>query len=639
MLQNIGDTLKAQKWLAYSILGVLALVFAAWGAYGMVDVGFSSGSYAAKVNGQKIPVNDVNEQWQQQQAQLSQIMGDALTPELRTALQQELLDGEIRRVAVNQQARKLGFRVSDMQLVRAIQSEPAFQIDGVFSEQAYRSRLTAAGLIEPIYEANLRSSLLSEELAAAIGATEFLTPAESARLQALQDEQREVRFLLLEPEDYQAGPAFSDADIEAYYTANAAQFTPPEAVRLAYGEISLADAAQGVVVSDEALRERYERSRDSYVTPEQRRLRQILLTSSGADDAAVKAQADALYQRLEAGEDFAELAREHSQDSASASQGGELGWVSRDTYASVPAFADALFALAEGQVSEPVKTQFGYHIIQLEAIRPGTTRTFEDVRAELAGQLRDELAAEAFGNRQEEMQLRIERGGTSLAQLAQEFGLHTGEVARFELGAGGLPLGSDADLNREVFGDRVLNQRQLGGPIPLGEDRLVVVQVEEHFPPQVKPLEAVRDRIIAALTHQRGIDAAAQAAQAALAKLEAGTAYPQVARELKLKAGEARFVGRDAPDLPVELRDAVFRVARPTAVQRGVVQVAGGASALFEVSAARSAVPDDEAQLQQVQLRARQDLQRYALRNIESYFTGVAQAARVTKNPRAFELQ
>lgn len=633
MLQNIGDTLKAQRWLAYILLGVLALVFAAWGAYGVVDVGFGGGSYAAKVNGEKISINDANELWQRQQAQLTQITGGQLTAEQRTDYQQRLLDGQIRNLVATQQARKLGFRVSDSQLLAALKSEQAFQIDGVFNEQAYRSRLASAGLTETAFEVDLRQSLQSEQLSAAIGSSEFFTAAETARLLALQDEQREVRFLLLQPENFEAGPAIADADIDAYYKANEAEFTTAEAVKLAYAELSLADSARDVVVSDEALRERYEKTKDTYQTPEQRRARHILIAVDGStNDAAARAQAEALHQRLLKGEDFAALARASSKDSASAADGGELGWAGRDAY--VAPFADALFALKEGETSAPVKTQFGYHIIQLEGIRPGSVRTFEEVRPELAVQLRNDLAGEAFGNRQEQLQSLIERGGSSLAQLAQEFGLRTGEVERFERGAGGLPLGSDAELNREVFSDRVLNQRQVGGPMPLGEDRLALVQVVEHYPPALKPLAEVRESIVATLRHKRGVEQAGKAAQAALEKLTAGTSYAEVAKSLNLKPEDPRFVGRADPQLPVELRTAVFQTPKPGATQRGTVQIDGGATALFEVTAVRSEATNPDPQIQQ--LRAQRELQRYAMSEIDDYFTEVVKDASIKKNPQAF---
>ena len=636
MLQNIGDALKSQKWLGYLILGALALVFAAWIPSGVVEFSGVNNRYAAQVNGEDIPVEEVNELWQQQQPQLLQAFGGNLTEAQRNEAQQRLLDNQIRRVAAIQQADKLGFRVTDAQLVRAIQEEQAFHVDGKFDAQVYRSRLASAGLTEAAYEADLRKGLLSNQLAAAIAGTDFLTPAEMRRLLALQDEQREVRFLMLLPDKFATGTeVIAEADIESYYKANAAEFTQPEAVKLAYAEISLADVAQTVAVSDEALQQRYERSRDSYVEPERRRARHILISVDGTTpDAKARAEAEALAKRLSAGEDFAALAKQFSKDSASAVEGGDLGWSAREAY--VQPFADALFALKEGETTPPVKTQFGYHIIRLEGIRAGAMRSFDDVRPELAAQLRNELAAEAFGNRQEELQTRIERGGVTLAQLAQEFRMRTGEVPRFEKGAGGLPLGSDADLNSEVFMPKIIEQRVVGGPVPLGEERLAIFQVQSHEPPKARPLADVRAGIVATLQRQRGAAAATQAAEAAVARLAAGETFDKMAGGLKLVAEAPKYIGRGSPDLPVELRDAAFDLPRPEAgkPQRRVVTLEGGGAAVLEVTAVRNDAGIDNPQL--MALRAQREQQRYSLRDISAYLESLVGTAKITKNSQAF---
>ncbi|MEY2855544.1 MAG: hypothetical protein RL030_2676, partial [Pseudomonadota bacterium] len=558
-----------------------------------------------------------------------------LTEEQRAELQQQLLDGQIRSLASEQQARRLGYAVTNTQLARAFQSEPAFLIDGKFNAAVAREALTRAGISEEAYLEDLRRSQLSGQLISVIGASEFLTPVEMRRLLGMQDEQREVRFLVLPPEQFSAGPAIEPAAVEAFYAANPAQFTPPEAVRLAYAELSLAEVAQGVSVTEDALRERYEASKDRFVEPERRRASHILIPVDGATpDAKALALAEDLHKRLLAGEDFGALAKQFSKDSASANQGGDLGWAARDAY--VGPFADALFGLKEGALSTPVKTQFGYHIIRLDGIRAGAGRSFEDVKPELTVQLRDELAADAFSHRLEELQSRIERGGASLAQLAQEFGMRTGGIERFERGAGGLPLGSDAELNREVFSDPVLNQRRVAGPIPQGEDRLTIVQVVEHMPPTVQPLEAVRDEIVATLTRQRGAEAANVAAEAGLARIAGGESLDKVAAGMKLVAAPPVFVGRQGVDMPVELRDAAFALPRPQAgiPQRRALKLEDGSSALLEVLSVRMDALSGNAQLQA--LRSQREQQVYGMRGIESYFAEVVKDAKIRKNPQAF---
>jgi peptidyl-prolyl cis-trans isomerase D len=217
--------------------------------------------------------------------------------------------------------------------------------------------------------------------------------------------------------------------------------------------------------------------------------------------------------------------------------------------------------------------------------------------------------------------------------------MRRGDVAQFERGAGGLPLGSDAELNREVFSDASISQHRVGGPLPLGEERLVIFQVTEHRPASTQPLEAVRSQVVDALTRERGASAAWTAAESAVADLGKGVSFEQVAAKLKAKAEPARFVGRGSPDLPVELRDAVFAAARPEAGKpiRQALKIEGGGVAVFEVTAWRVETQLDNPQL--VQLRSERELQRYTQRDIDAYLTDVMSEAKVRKNPQAFQLQ
>jgi peptidyl-prolyl cis-trans isomerase D len=426
------------------------------------------------------------------------------------------------------------------------------------------------------------------------------------------------------------------AAIDAYYKANAAKYTLPEAVKLAYAELSLADVAATIQVTDENLRERYEKDKANYISPERRRGRHILITVDGATtDAQASALARQLYERIKGGEDFAALAKQFSKDSASAKDGGDLNWSTREAIDKT--IGDKLFAMKEGELSEPVKTQYGYHVLRLDSIQAPTGRSFEEVRSELGAAMRNELATAQFGSQQDQLQERLERGGANLDALVKEFGLRRGEVERFERGTGGLPLGSDADLNREVFSDAVLNQRRVGGPAQLGEDRLTIFQVLEHHAPQLQPLEKVRDSIVAALTRQRGAIAAAIAADKALARVNAGESLDTVAASLKIQAEPAKFVGRGAPDLPVELRDAAFALPPPAAgkPERRTVGMDGGAVALLEVSAVRVAALSDNVQLQR--LRAQRELQRYSQRDMDAYLEEVMRAAKVTRNPQVLQ--
>jgi peptidyl-prolyl cis-trans isomerase D len=645
MLQDLGDKLKGSagsggksRWIGYLILGALILVFVAWGPYAAVDLSFTQGDYAAKVGGEKIPATEINERWQQRLPQLLQAAGGQLSEEQRVQLQNELLDSAVTALAATQHARKLGLRVSDAQVEQAFRETPAFQVDGKFSATAARSMLASSGLSVQAYEADIRNSLLTEQLQATIAATDFLTPGETRRLLALLDEEREVRFALLQPEAFAGNAPVDAAAIEAYYKANAAQFAVPESVKLDYAELALPDLAASLTVGEAQLRERYEKDKGLYVQPETRRARHILIAvDDTTDDAKAAAQAQDLHDRIRAGGDFAALARQFSKDTASAEQGGDLGWSGRDVYEGVAKeFADRLFAMKEGEVGEPLKTQFGYHIIKLEGIRAGAGRSFEDVRAEIAATLRSELAGQEFTTREDQLQEKLEQGTTSLDTLVKEYGLTRGTVERFERGAGGLPLGSDAELNRLVFSDAALNQRRVAGPVQLGEDRITLIQVVSHTPASTKSLAEVKDTITAAIRRERGAAAAKVAADAAVARLKTGEKLDAVLSGLKVKSDPARFVARSAPDLPVQLRDAAFAGLRPTADKPHVeaVTLDGGAVALLAVTGSRVQSLTEDPQLQQ--LRAQRELQRYSVRDLDAYVGDIVSATKVRKNPQAF---
>ncbi len=637
MLQKIGDKLQGQRWLALVMLGMLALVFAAWGAYGIVDFTSSGGNYAAKVNGEEISLTAVKEAWQRQEPQYLRVFGGDIPAAQRDLLQARILDEYIRNAAIYQHAERLGFAVTDAQVQRAYQSEPAFQVDGKFSPQAARAALAAAGISPAAFDAEQRRNLAMNQVATTVALSEFLTPTELARLQALEDQQRELRFVLLTPQQFAGTAPVAPAAIEAWYGTHTADYQTTESVNLAYGELSLSDVAAAIKVSDAQLLERYEKNREAYVSAERRQARHILLTFDKPEaEAAVKAQADDLYKQLQAGKDFAELAKANSKDAGSASRGGDLGWADRSVY--VPAFADALFALQAGQISAPVKTQFGYHIIKLEGIEATKSRSLDEVRGELLTQLAREQAAERFGEKQEQLQQRIERGVGNFDELVTEFGLKPGTVPVFLRGSGGGSLGTDASLNEAVFSDRVIGQKAVGGPVSLGEDRLVVFRVIEHRPAQAKPLTEVRDSIVAELLRQRGSAAARAAADAAVLRLNAGESFDKVIADLKLKSEPARYVGRVDPGLPVQVLEAAFAGRAPAADKpvRKALSLDEGGAALLAITGTRVA----DAATSDVRLQAQRmsrEQQRQGTLVTEAYLTALTNAAKVTKNSKAFE--
>ena len=628
MLQSIRDGLSRHKWLQYTLLGALALVFAAWGAYGIVNLNVDNANYAAEVGSQKISIQQARNAW----LQMQQRFGGAELPEgLRTHFQDQVLEGLIRDALMTDRTHSLGYRATDAAVQDAISKEPAFQVEGVFSAPAAKALLAQNGLSVEAYANDVRSSLQRQQLEGGIRASDFITPAELARAQALENEQREVRYVQL-PADKFPGPAIDDAAVQAYYKAHQAGYMNPEWAHLQYAELRLDQLATQVQVTDAELHAAYDKNKASYVVPEKRHGRHILIAAT-KDDAADKKLADEVYAQAKAGKDFAQLAKQYSKDPGSADKGGDLGWADRSMF--VGPFSDALFGMSVGEIRGPVKTQYGYHIIRLDEVQPGKTKTFEEARPELEADLRKSKATDKFGEIQEQLQTQLEQPGATFEGLAKQFQLQAGDVPQFQRGAGGAPLGAAQPVQELVFGDSPLAPGHIGGPVLLGDDRLVMVKVLDRHKSEPKPLAEVRDAIVAVLKKQNGSDAALKAAQAAQAKLDAGASFDDVSKDLGLTAEPARFIGRNDQAVPAQIRTLAFDVPKPTdkPVYRAVKMDTGAALVAVTKSRVDSADVSKQAQVQLTKREEDSDGTAEAI----AYLEDVRRKSEVRKNPKAFE--
>jgi peptidyl-prolyl cis-trans isomerase D len=633
MLQAIRDGLQKHKWVTHLVIGALILVFAAWGAYGIVDLSVGTGNYAAKANGEKISVKEANDQWQRQQMMWQQRFGGELPPELKTRMQDQLLEALISDKLLQKHATKMGYRVGDAQVHDQIRQVPQFQIEGKYSPDAARFALQSAGMTEQEFETSLRRDLERRQIEEALRVSNFLTPAELKRAQSLQSEQREVRFLALAPEKLADKAPVDDAAVQAYYTKNQSRFMTPESVHLAYAELRQEQLASQVTITDSDIKDAYEKNKAAYVQAEKRQARHILI-EAGKDDAAAQKQAQDLADQAKSGKDFAELAKKFSADKGSADKGGDLGWAEKGYFD--PAFEEALFSMKQGEVRGPVKSKFGYHIIKLEGIEPGHTRSLEEARAEIESQVRREKAGERFGEVEENLQQQLEKPGANFDTLVKNFNLQAGDVPDYQRGVGGGPLTASQELDEVVFSNGVLDEKRIGGPVAVGEDRIVIVRALEHRKPQPKPVASVRDEIVKAIREEFGRTEAEKLAESARSQLTAGKSFDEVAKSLGVTSEAARYIGRDDPSVPAPVRTAAFDVAKPAPGKSSyrIVQLDNGGTAVLGVSSVRMD-PNATPQLQVAQQR---DLMsREGAGDAAAYMEELRRSADVSKNPKAFE--
>jgi peptidyl-prolyl cis-trans isomerase D len=635
MLQRIGDALKGTKhhrWLAYAVVVVLSLVFVAWGAFGIVNLNVGGSNYAAEADGAKISLEDARAAWLRQQAMWQQRLGGAALPDqVRDQLQNQTLEGLIQNSLVAQRTQNLGYRVSPEELHEAIQSEPAFQIGGQYSPEAARLALAQAGISLDAFEQDLRNAARRTQLEGGIRASNFMTPVELSRLSALENQQREVRYLILPQDKYAAAVKVDDAAIQAYYKAHAKQYLTNESAKIEYAELRLDSLTAQQAPSDADLHAAYDKAKSRLLVPEKRHARHILIT--GKDDASALAQAQQVLAQAKAGKDFGELAKQYSQDSGSAKNGGDLGWAERGSFDA--AFADALFGMSVGEIKGPVKTQYGYHIIRLDEIQASKGKSFDEARPDLDAQLRRDRATDRFGEIQEQLQSKLTEPGADLNVLAQEFHLNHGEIETFAKGPGGSPLGTAPQLQDLLFAEPPPAAGKIAGPVLLGDDRLVVAKVLEHRAPQPRPLADVRDTIVAAITREQAAQAALQAANAARDQLQAGANFDAVAQGLKVTAEPSHYIGRNDPSVQAEVRDAIFALAPPAGKpQFRTLELRDGGAALFEVSAVRTApAADAKTQFE----RGVREAQTQGEKEVTAYLDEMRRTADVKKNPKAFE--
>ena len=632
MLQRIRDGLQGQKWLTWVILGGIAATFVLWGGAGSLDLTGVGSNAAAEVNGEEIPASEATIAWNDTQQRFSQQFGTEVPEDRKAEIQERIVDNLVIRKVLEQRLDEQHFRVSEAAVFAEWRSIPQFQTDGRFDPAKVAITLQNINKTEREFFRETKADLLSNQLQQGIGASFFLTRGEQQRLSNLENEEREVQYLQLSAEKFIGDAPIEEAAIKDYYDRNGDRFMSAEYVALEFAELRLEQLASQVVPTDADLQKLYDDNRAMYVREESRRARHIVIgVDEGGDDAAALKTAETVVAEARAGKDFAALAKQYSTDPTK-EQGGDLGFVTKAQFEGP--IGDALFAMNVGDVSAPVKSQYGYHILKLEEIQPTEERPFAEVRAELDSQYRQDKAVELFGERQDQIQAQLEKGVTDIDQVAKDLGLTRGSIPQFLRGGGGEPLGSDPELQAQVFSDATLNQGKIGGPVALGEDRLVLVKVASHHKAAVKPLPEVQAEIVDLLREERGLAAAKAAAEEALKKLEAGEKFEVVAKSLDVAAEPARFVSRGDPSIPAALRTAVFDAPRPT--DKPVLKVAAldEGSAVYMLTRTRTADPNANPAL--VQQQNQQRVYRAAQGDLAAYVSEARRKAKVVKNPQVF---
>jgi peptidyl-prolyl cis-trans isomerase D len=442
---------KFTGWIAAGILALIAVTFVFVGGANFAFIGTN---YAAKVDDTEIGLGQFEQAYRDQLQQNPQFA--QLPEELRMQLRRSVLNQLIQQRVVDNYLAEAGYRISDEMVSTVIQQIPEFQVDGRFDIDTYRNVLAMSGYEPAMFELDRRIMLRRNQLERAIRGSSVLTPAAYRRYLNLAGEQRIVAMATLDADAVADEISITEEMITAYYDDNPTLFQLPETVDLQYVEVVRSGVARSVTVSENELAEYYAFNEDRYLQDEQRQARHILITF-GDDEAAAEEKANALRARIDAGEPFEDLARSDSEDTATASQGGDLGTLTRSQ---LPGdLGSAIFSMEEGAVDGPIKSEFGFHIVRLDRILEQGPLPLDQVRAELTAELQDQKAESLFLEFERKMSDAL-FDATSIDEIAAAIDGEVKTVEGFSR-EGGEPLGSEPAIIDAVFDDVVVTEGEL----------------------------------------------------------------------------------------------------------------------------------------------------------------------------------
>lgn len=594
MLQTIRE--KTTGWIATVIVGILIIPFAFFG----VNNYFSDQAqlWVAKVGDAEISQDAYRQRFEEYRQQTRQMLGENFDPtQFETPeAKRRVLDALVEESLLRQAARDLGMAVSARQLQDEIMKIDAFKQDGQFSAQQYRVLLAAQGMTPVSFEQRIRDELEVRALPQALGRTTFATPSELDAYFRVRDQKRDVRFLELPaPDDATVGEP-TEEDLVAFHGENADRYRTEEKVSIEYLMVDPAQVEIPTTVDEESLRERYEEQKSRYTEIEQRLASHILVkvAADAPAEAQMEAQAKAssLAQQARAeGADFAALATENSDDIGSKGAGGDLGWI--ESGLTDPAFESALFAMQQGQISDPVKTTEGWHVIQLREIRPGDIKSFEAVRAEVEAEYLSAERERAISERAGRLVDITYRDPTTLASAAKELDLQIQQAGPFGRFGGEDPLTSHPEVLKAAFEARSIREQTASDPIDLGDGRTLVLRVTAHEPSVPMALDEVRDQVVSDWRRDRRSELADQRAAELLASWNDGSGLEAIASEAGVELQAKQGLTRGDASIDARLVQEAFSLPSPTegSPQRAVVSLPGDRRALLEVESVTDGDP------------------------------------------------
>ena len=628
------DFVEKKRRVVQIIMGMATLPFLFWGIESYRNAA-DGGDYVAIVEGEKIQRQEFDQELRKQQENMRGALGENFresmldAPELRLAVVERLVQQRL----LKREAARIGMIVPDKQLAQVLKDIPAFQQDGKFSNARYEELLRDQGMKARVFEERVRQEMMQQQLTDIYTRQGFMSETVAEKIIRLAEERREVSLVHIQPAQFLSQMRADEATVRTYYESHQEEFRLPEQARIEYLVLSLDELSGTMVVeSDEAVRY-FEEHRADFGDQEERHASHILINlaagASDKDKAEARSKAERVLAEIrQSPQNFAELAKKHSQDPGSAEKGGDLGFFGRGMM--VKAFEDVVFRMNPEQISDVVESDFGFHIIKLLAIKNGGVVRFEDVKDQVMQQVKKQKAARTFNEMAESFNNLVYEQNDSLQPAASKFGLTIRKSDWISRKASEPAMLANERLLQAVFSeDAVRNKRNIEA-VEVSPNVLVSARVVEHKPAAMRSLEEAKADISEAVIQRQASDKAVQTGKEALAQLQKGQG--QVASSW----GEVRSVTRrEAGGLNADTLRTVFRVQSASLpAYTGMTDAQGGGYTLVRVSRIiEGNIPERSA----FESLARQVRQLISQEELSAYLAALRKRADVTVSQQSIE--
>ncbi len=548
MLKVFRDNLKYLSWVLWLVIVVFVLfVFVDFGA--TVPTGSTIPTEAAASVGDiDVTYGEFERSYRQAEDTYRQIYGDQFNRELaqQMGLPLQVLDSLVADKILLQEADRMGLRVTDEEVRQAILEFPAFQATtgGFIGEERYRQTLRSSGYTVDSFEQMIRTQLLGQMVRDVLSANLFVSDEDVLASYKDQIEQAKIRFVQLPSSSMASEVIASPEEIEAYFDEHKEELRIPERRVVDYLLLDQNALRDTIELSDDELFEYYEANPEEFTQEEQVRARHILLQVGGdRTEQQAEEQMLAIRDRLAAGEDFATVATELSDDPGSKAQGGDLGFFGRGQM--IGEFEEAAFSAVPGEIVGPVKTNFGYHLIQVEERRDAGRSSFaatqEQIRSRLLNQRSQDLAESTATELAERIDKEVLTTQEALQQLADtETGVTFLTTPAFGREDNVPGVGRGTGFSLTAF---ELDQDEISAPVRAAAG-WVILRVAEVQEPRIPTLDEVRDNVGSSVRQDKQVQLATARMVEARQKLDDGSSLDEVAEELELVVRESGQFGR-----------------------------------------------------------------------------------------------